>query len=97
MYKFDIKSRNWQKLRLSGFCLDANQLTGDELLLYKQMKEIQLKLLSSWDSEMEKLLGHKLKPFKCELCGRRSDHQYLYELTRGFKENFCYKHYKSLL
>jgi hypothetical protein len=84
----EIKNRNWQKARLTGFCLDANVLSDRELFIYKELIRFKKMLLQDWDSEYETLLGHKLKPYKCKCCGRRSDNNYILEDV-----NYCYKHY----
>ena|SRR5688572_27335958 len=63
--------RNWQKMRLMGFCLNEEGLSEEERRVYNFIKELKFEMLNHWDSETEILIGHPLSPYKCCRCQRR--------------------------
>ena len=86
-----IRTRNWQKARLTGFCLDHRVLSEGEKGLYEQMMVLRDSLLSTWDGQTELLIGHPLPPYKCCSCGRRV-YRKLVDIEG---ELYCPKHYKA--
>lgn len=85
-----VRSRNWQKARLLGFCIDTTILTEEEKIVYSEIKEKLFILKRNWDINTAKFLGHPLKPHKCNWCGKRSNVTYLYK-----EQNFCKKCFKT--
>lgn len=91
----DIRTRNWQKARLTGFCLDTRVMTLGERKHY-ELAMAELKLIKDhWDSGTEKLISHPLKPYKCHYCGRRSNIEHLVDIGQGHTQNYCMKHFKE--
>lgn len=92
----DIRVRNWQKARLMGFCLDIRVMTLGERKHYEAaMAELKL-IKDHWDSGTEHLIGHSLRPYKCSLCGRRSNKSYLFNMGLESERNYCKKHFKEM-
>ena len=96
--KQEIQRRNYAKFKLSGITFDTSVFTEPELMEVKLIQEHIKTLLGFWDLETEEFLGHKLKPHKCNWCGKRSNKKYILVrfdfkdgVTRGL--NFCRKHY----
>lgn len=84
----DVKIRNWQKARLVGFRLDESVLTVTERKLYYEAMDKLNEIEDLWDSNTEALIGHKLKPYKCFWCGKRSNKSYI----SSDGQNYCKKH-----
>lgn len=89
----NTKIRNWQKARLVGFRLDVSVLTENEKRLYDEAMANLNKIKDLWDFGTEEIIGHKLKPYKCFWCGRRSNKSYILEQDN---RNYCKKHYNEL-
>lgn len=84
--------RNWNKFQLTGgFRLDLKALTPEERDTYYLIINLKNELLSYWDDNTEKHLETKLKPHKCQYCGKRSNVKY----TLG-QFTVCLKHFKEL-
>lgn len=83
-------ARNWAKARLFGFHVDHKVLSQYELAEVIKAQQILVKLLQSWDSETEKLIGRKLGKYKCSICGRRTN--ILRESKHWPEGTFCQKH-----
>lgn len=82
--KEQIRTRNWNKARLMGFCLDTRVLTPIEKLLYQKAMDSLKALELGWDSNTESYIGHLLKPHKCKWCGKRSNVPHIFN-----NENYC--------
>ena len=74
MNRKQAQIRNWQKSRLTGFCLDRNALTKNEQLLYDTMMKAKQALITNWELEATANIGlaKPLPKYKC-WCGKRTN------------------------
>lgn len=75
-----------------GFTLNPSVMTMDEQLIYSEIVNMRRQLLNSWDNSTEVLIGHRLPPYKCSWCGKRSNKGYTID---NDERNYCSKHYKE--
>lgn len=86
--------RNWQKARLAGFHIDGTNLTPFERSVVKEIEAAKYFLLKHWDNQTEVLLGKKLKPHKCWVCGRRSTiRRTIWNNVENKEQEYCLKHF----
>lgn len=86
------KIRNWTKARLVSFRVDTTVLTEMEKIQANRINQEIRQLLEDWDISTE-VLGFKVKPYQCSICGRRSTGKY--EDEHGMF--YCLKHYKEFV
>ena len=86
--------RNFNKMRLTGFHLNKEGFTKEELKIIDNIRLQINDLLCHWDIQTEIYLGKKLKPFKCSFCSKRSNKEYI-RFYFGENMNYCKKHYEE--
>jgi|JI6StandDraft_1071083.scaffolds.fasta_scaffold01817_19 hypothetical protein len=86
------KIRNWTKARLVSFRVDTTVLTEMEKIQANRINQEIRQLLEDWDISTE-VLGFKVKPYQCSVCGRKSTGKY--EDEDGML--YCLKHYKKFV
>ncbi len=86
------KIRNWTKARLVSFRVDTTVLTEMEKIQANRINQEIRQLLEDWDISTE-VLGFKVKPYQCSVCGRKSTGKY--EDEHGIP--YCLKHYKEFV
>lgn len=88
--------RNWNKARLTGFCLNKNTLTTDEVDLYIKMIRLQNELLKKWDTNTAAITGREIPPYKC-WCGKRTKIERLSKRPayRGGPQYLCKTHWEE--
>lgn len=86
------KIRNWTKARLVSFRVDTTVLTEMEKIQANRINQEIRQLLEDWDISTE-VLGFKVKPYQCSICGRKSTGKY--EDEHGMF--YCLKHYKEFV
>ncbi len=63
------RKRNWEKCRIMGFVTDVSILTYDECSLYKEMQQLQTKLLATWDKNTKTILSTARQEIKNDITG----------------------------
>lgn len=89
----EVRTRNWNNARLKGFCLNSSSLTPREKEIYEEMMALKKTLIEAWDENSEIFLGYPLPPFKCCICGKRSDKEHTLGVVGEPLKNYCFKHY----
>ena len=87
--------RNWAKLRILGITTNISILSKEEVIEWNIIKASLDKLRANWDKNTEIVLDIKLKPYKCDFCGRRSNVKYEMDAEILGNSILCKKHYES--
>lgn len=86
-----VRRRNWQKARVIGsITYTPDIVTEEEQAIFAELHRLKMQLLDRWDENTEIILGHRLPPYKCWACGKRSYKEYIH--ASGI---VCAKHYKK--